>query len=236
LIGNDIVDLRDPDTRPSARTAAFDARVFTRAERERIDASMDSVRERWLAWSAKEAAYKLARQYDSGTIFVPRRFEVEFSAKPPAPGAGPRRSQGRSQGWVRFDALSLLCDWVCVDGFIHALCRLPSERVPDCVGFERLVDPGASPEDLARGVRRLALRAIGRGLEVDETKLEIRKRERIPSVWFEGRPLAADLSLSHHGTAMAFACRLPSRLDALVSTSQGGGRPLDGDSRVGVPL
>ena len=76
MIGNDIVDLRDSDARPTERTPAFDARVFTPAERQRISASPDGVGERWLTWGAKEAAFKLARKRDATVAFIPLGFEV----------------------------------------------------------------------------------------------------------------------------------------------------------------
>ena len=80
MIGNDIVDLRDSDARPTERTAAFDARVFSAAENERIESSDDSIRMRWLSWSAKESAYKLLRQYSGAVRFAPRRYAVGFES------------------------------------------------------------------------------------------------------------------------------------------------------------
>ncbi len=224
MIGNDIVDLRDSDARPTERTPAFDARVFTPAERQRISASPDGVGERWLTWGAKEAAFKLARKRDATVAFIPLGFEVvpgvERGRSDSALVNAPRRFCGRVHwGDSVFD-----CDWVLAENFVHALCRLPGAKAPDCQAVERIegvhggfgLDQRGNP---SVAVRRLALRKIARFLAVDERALEIRKRDRIPCLWLEGEPLAGDLTLSHHGAMVAFAWEPPSghRLEFAVS-------------------
>ena len=62
MVGNDIVDLGDPDADPSTLHPGFDARVFTARERRSIESAGDPARQRWRLWAAKEACYKLARQ------------------------------------------------------------------------------------------------------------------------------------------------------------------------------
>jgi len=54
----------------------------------------------------------------------------------------------------------------------------------------------------------VALRRLAETLGVDPADLEIRKRGRVPELCRRGRPAAADLSLSHHGAVVAFACEL----------------------------
>ncbi len=78
MIGNDVVDLRDRDARPETLHPRFDARVFSPAERLALERSEDPDRQRWRLWSAKEAAYKLARKLDPSSTFSPSRFEVEL--------------------------------------------------------------------------------------------------------------------------------------------------------------
>ena len=41
MIGNDVVDLSDPESAPAALHPRFDARAFCEAERERLAASRD---------------------------------------------------------------------------------------------------------------------------------------------------------------------------------------------------
>ena len=61
MVGNDVVDLRDPDVDPSTLHPGFDGRVFCRDELESLEASPDPVCQRWRLWAATEAAYTLVR-------------------------------------------------------------------------------------------------------------------------------------------------------------------------------
>ena len=78
MIGNDVVDLRDPETRPGAQHARFDARVFAASERLALERSRDAGRLRWILWAAKESAFKAARRCDPATVFAPSHFVVEL--------------------------------------------------------------------------------------------------------------------------------------------------------------
>ena len=65
MLGNDIVDLLDPESRPESFRPRFDDRVFDPREQTDIAHDDDPHTRRWAHWAAKEAAYKLARQVDS---------------------------------------------------------------------------------------------------------------------------------------------------------------------------
>jgi len=78
LVGNDVVDLRDPENQPGAIHPRFDERVFTPVERARLTDEATAHRTRWLMWAAKESAFKVARKLDPGVRFLPRRFRVDF--------------------------------------------------------------------------------------------------------------------------------------------------------------
>jgi hypothetical protein len=88
MLGNDVVDLLDPESRPESFRPRFDERVFSPAEREAIAEDPDPLARRWAHWAAKEAAYKLARQLDSTFIFSPGRLVANYS--PPEKRVGPR--------------------------------------------------------------------------------------------------------------------------------------------------
>ena len=66
----------------------------------------------------------------------------------------------------------------------------------------------ASPTDLAGDVRSFSKGCLARALGVPVGDLEIRKRGRIPELWLRGAPSTVDLSLSHHGGFVAFACEI----------------------------
>lgn len=191
MVGNDVVDLRDPESDPRSLHPRFDERVFTPAERGMIAVHESPGRHRWRLWAAKEAAYKLARKLDERVVFSPSRFTVELDG-------------GRDQvcfGSLRF-ALRLMED----SDSIHAVACLHAGDDGLLHGFERLASP---PQDAAlpgRAARALAITRVAARLGVDSAELSVRREQRIPRLWRAGRPFDCDLSLSHHGALVAFAC------------------------------
>ena len=92
MLGNDVVDLLDPESAPESFRPRFDRRVYSPEERRAITRDRDPLARRWAHWAAKEAAYKLARQLDPTVVFSPIRFVVEFEERT---GTGIRRSERR---------------------------------------------------------------------------------------------------------------------------------------------
>jgi phosphopantetheinyl transferase (holo-ACP synthase) len=194
-LGNDVVDLADPETRLDGLHPRFSERVFTQAERSLLDACADRPRLLWSLWAAKESAYKALKQAEPDLVFSPRELEVTLEPESP-PGSG------CTAGVVA--CRDLVLD-VCIrlaDGSVHAVARGPG-----CAAVRVLsaVEPAGADPGLA--VRRLATRVIGAALEVDETVLRISGRP--PRVVQRGSRLDIALSLSHHGRFVAFAAGLP---------------------------
>ena len=80
MVGNDVVDLGDPEVRDGPAHPRFDARVFSAAERDGLRAGGPDGSARWALWAAKEAAYKLAKKREPAAIFSPSRFCVTLDA------------------------------------------------------------------------------------------------------------------------------------------------------------
>ena len=206
MVGNDVVDLRDRDARPETLHPRFDARVFSPAERRSLERSEDPTRQRWRLWSAKEAAYKLARKLDASSIFSPSRFEVELDRC--------------SRGTVRYRGRPVAVRVLEREGGLHALAT--PEAAPEELLCALLRLPPASsgkllPGELSRAARLFACERIAARLGVAAEDLQVRKRERIPELWLGDEPLPVDLSLSHHGGLVAFACVLESQPENVVS-------------------
>lgn len=189
MIGNDVVDLCDPESSAAEHHARFDGRVFDATERELIAASPQSERVRWAMWAAKESAYKAARQQDPRTVFSPRRFAVRFESQERA---------SVSVGERRF-RVALVLD----DEHVHA--------VAGCVG-DRAVCAAVAPHHgvaPSAAARQLAIATLAPVMGVAPDDLAIQRDGRIPRLWLRGRRSLAALSLSHHGRFVAFACALP---------------------------
>ena len=188
MLGDDVVDLGDPEAAPGAGHPRFDARVFTGPERAWIAASRAPVLARWCLWAAKEAAYKRARRLDPAARFHPRRFAVELDREG-------RRGRVQGPGGEAKVRLERAGD------ALHAVAfGSPEEEARIARGLAAL-PPGADP---SRAARALAIDAVAGRLGARPDALRIERSGRIPALRLrDGRALA--LSLSHHGRFIAFA-------------------------------
>ena len=194
-VGNDVVDLTDPETSLSGLHARFDERVFSATERDRLEASGSRHRLHWAYWAAKESAYKALKRLAPEVVFSPREFEVDLS---PLPVAG---VAAVAAGWVHHRGRRF-CLEVRQDGeSVHAMATSA-----DAAGARVLWNVDQPVGDPTVGVRRLAVSAIGSALGLEPADLRIVHRP--PLVTHRERPLAVGVSLSHHGRFVAFACTL----------------------------
>jgi phosphopantetheinyl transferase (holo-ACP synthase) len=194
-IGNDVVDLADPETSLSGLHARFDERVFSATERGRLEASGSRHRLHWAYWAAKESAYKALKRLAPEAVFSPREFEVDLS---PLPVAG---AAAFAAGWVHHRGRRF-CLEVRQDGeSVHAVARSA-----DAAGAGVLWKVDRAVDDPGVAVRRLAAGEIGSALCLDPAGLRIVGRP--PVAMHRDRRLEADVSLSHHGRFVAFACTL----------------------------
>ena len=199
-VGNDVVDLADPETRLRGLHPRFAERVFSIAERDALEASRRSgeLRDRllhWAFWAAKESAYKALKRLAPETVFSPKEFEVDLLPLPLAEVGGVATGRVLHRGQV-FDVE------VHHEGAsVHAVAKSA-----DAAGAGVLWRVERALGDQSVAVRRLAAGAIGSALGLDPRGLQIVRRP--PVATYQGHRLAVDLSLSHHGRYVAFACTL----------------------------
>lgn len=192
MIGNDVVDLGDPEIRAAGRHPRWDARVFAVPELEILRASGAPERLRWIFWAAKEAAYKVARKLDRLTVFSPPRFEVRLDAT--------------LRGHVHHPGGTL---HVRVDEARDRLHAIASDEEPSQIELlEQVVAWDGDVALAGKALRARVRRELATHLELQAEELEIDRVGRIPVVLTGGRPVDVDLSLSHHGGFVAFACDL----------------------------
>jgi phosphopantetheinyl transferase (holo-ACP synthase) len=212
VIGNDVVDLRDPETLPGARHARFDARVFAAGERSALERSGARDRLRWILWAAKESAFKVAQRREPDTSFVPTRFVVDLDAS--------------LRGCVRHaDREYPVCVAVTGD-CVHAVATEAPAAGAVRAGVAVCAAEGAAGASLpGSAVRDLAAAGIAPLLGVERQALRFARRGRVPELqldpgvrsgWHsarrdsvEARLGAVRVSLSHHGRFVAYACWLP---------------------------
>lgn len=199
MVGNDVVDLADRETAPLAMHPRFDERVF--APEELVWMRGDVERRRWILWAAKESAYKAAKQIDPQVVFSPRRFIVR-----PERGQVLNRASAHDSRPDRIFSVQLRMD--------HDVCHAVAwtgrsdpahlARSPIVVSGVRRVTGCEASSRLA--ARRFAVESVAIYLGVAANELELVKDGRVPRLRLHDRPSGLDVSLSHHGRFVAFAC------------------------------
>jgi hypothetical protein len=210
MIGNDIVDLSDPESSRDARHSRFDQRVFAPEENQSFLTDDSDRKKRWILWSAKEAAYKAARRESAEVVFSPARFVVDLDR---SLCGSVRYGMRRWPARVRIDGdciHAVVSEKASFAGILSAACRLTSTEL----------------HDPSEAVRRFALSSIAKQLGLAISDLRIQKIDRIPQLILAGEAAPVALSLSHHGSYAGFACGDP-RIEKADRISQ---RVTDGHS------
>jgi hypothetical protein len=191
-LGNDVVDLADPEARLDGLHPRFAARVFTPAERKALEASGDRHVLHWALWAAKESAYKALVRVEPRTVFAPRAFEVDLLAPPPGDGV--------AAGRVRHGGRSFALEVSRRGDVLHAMAW---DDADNCPGGGPMWQVAIADGETGAVVRRLAVRAIGFILQPGYEPIRIVGRPPV----VVGATGALDLvvSLSHHGRFVAFA-------------------------------
>jgi phosphopantetheinyl transferase (holo-ACP synthase) len=189
-VGNDVVDLLDPDIAGHCQRPRFVERVCAPDEVARLAAAAAPHRLLWTLFAAKEAAFKVLAKRRPGLAFAPRRFVVDK-----------RLSTVEHAG----DVLSLKVEHD--EAWVHAIAR---DGAGEAVwSVERL--PEGTHE--SQGVRGLAVRLAAERLGVDAQRLEVERPAdgryvndlAPPRLLLDGVSAPADLSLSHDGAWIAAA-------------------------------
>ena len=239
MLGNDVVDLRDPESRPESFRPRFDERVFLLEERRAIERDRNPMARRWAHWAAKESAFKLAKQVCPDFVFAPGQTRVHFEG--PVREAGSRIERRGTAEWI---------DTAPAEGLTRAEVRsfetadrvhvvaLPAGADWDAITFgaEPLESPDENPSE---AVRRMAIREIARSLGIPRHRLSIGRGSapaspnppssaqdrptRVPTLEIDGVTADLSLSLSHHGRWVAFAMTPRTQLPAPrpVTTTRG---------------
>ena len=209
LVGNDVVDLDEPEARDAHRRERFVRRVLSEGERALLAASLDPRTLLWSLFAAKEAAYKVATKLGPPRPFAHRELLVAADLRSVRVGGV---------------ALSLRVD--ALPGVVHAVASSSSgEALAVVAALEPSADPSAA-------VRALARRTLAVTLACPESELAI-VRDPLEGSWDGfgpprvergGSPLALDVSLSHDGRFVAFAWSpfpgAPRRAAALRASSR----------------
>lgn len=198
-MGNDIVDLKEPENIGKGRDNCFLGRVFTEEERERISGSTFPDQFLWALWAAKEAAYKAVSRVNPAICSIPRRYHVvlttEDTLKQSVRLVG-KVITSHGELAIRIDANKEL---------VHAVAA-GSES--DLGRICRRIDRLDCTDEPALFVRKNIIRTIARCIGCPAHRLRIVKDSAgpgAPSVFLGGKLLTPWISFSHDGRFTAFA-------------------------------
>lgn len=206
LVGNDIVDLGDPEAALDSLHPRFVARVFTEAERRAIERSPDPRAELWAYWAAKESAYKALKKLDPHLVFAHSTFVVNLDS---------RCGQARRAGTVSHGSERLLVAITTNADWVHAVA---TDEAPDrggVAGCRLIAHVSRSPAACNQSdtVRLCARRVLAQALDHTPRDLSV-VGSRPPRLRVGDRLADLDLSLSHHGRWVSFAALVPlARID-----------------------
>jgi len=201
-VGNDVVDLKDPENIGKSRDDRFLGRVFTAGERELIASAPSPDTLLWSLWAAKEAAFKAVSSGDPTVCSIPHRYRVVLEAE------DAKRKIVRLAGKVITPRGELVLEVAVSADWVHALAAGAEEALKRLYRRVKRLEGGKGAADPSAFVRGELLREIARHLDCPVGDLSVVKNQDglgVPRVLFRGDLLAAEVSLSHDGRFAAFA-------------------------------
>ena len=207
-VGNDIVDLADPENIGKSSDQRFCRRVFNPEELSFIAGSDRPDTILWAIWAAKEAAYKAVSRGNPSVCSIPGKYPVFLEA-----GAemGVFASRGAAsvptlQGKVITPNGELFLHICINEEMLHVIAGETAEALARIVFRVELVE--ANSGDPSCFVRKILIEEISRRFCCSEDDLSVAKEEEgpgAPFLLFRGSRLPAEISLSHDGRFVAFA-------------------------------
>lgn len=193
VVGNDVVDLEDPESRLDSLHPRWVERVFAPEEKDALAACATPLarhRLHWALWAAKESAFKARRRLDRIAVFSPREASVVL------PGV-PDDGDGVVAGHAHDGDAAYAVEVRFGGSWVHAVAVGAS-------GADGLLRGVASRDgEPGRAARAFAAERIGASLGLGRRSLRIDGRP--PVAFANDGPVEGCVSLSHHGRFVAFA-------------------------------
>ena len=193
-VGNDLVDLLDPQADPRSIHQSFDSRVLTAEENRLVLSALDPHRVRWMLWAAKESAFKVVKKVDLSAVFHPKAFAVDLIAF--------------NRAHVRYRETDLETVLYHSPKWIHAVTTLESKSANSGSRLHARVlslESRNGQFDSSMEVRLFARKALGAWLGVSWMDVEVVTKNKVPLAMRRGKHLEVDLSLSHDGNFVSCA-------------------------------
>ncbi len=200
MIGNDIVDLADPQAKGKHRDIRFIHRVFTPDEQHKILSSDAPDIVLWSLWAGKETGYKAMSKTHPAVSSSPGRYAIRLSdtALP-------------ESGTVETPCGPISVRFLITGEYIHCIGATTDEDLDSIVwDVQTMLRPEISPDNQSDFVRNMARKKISRYLKEDPKTIKIIRPQGHrglgpPAVYAGGKRTPIDISMSHDGRFAACA-------------------------------
>lgn len=204
FLGNDIVDLKDPDCKNTLDNKRFCERVFTKEELISIQNSNQPLPTLWMHWAAKEASYKLIKREFSDTIFSHKKFVFDVHTNT-----------------IHYKNQTYSCEIIQNQDFVHVLCKKEKDTSSDYKVWiytkEDIVHLSSqyfinnlsleNQSELVRATIRFGILKLYPNIKYDMIQIEKLKdangKQIPPIMQIPSLNIQISISMSHHGRYFA---------------------------------
>jgi phosphopantetheinyl transferase (holo-ACP synthase) len=211
LIGNDIVDLTDPQNMGKSRDTRFVNRVFGPGEQELISRAENQDAVLWALWAGKETAYKLVKKHDPSATSIPRLYKVSLDCAEGSVCISP--GSNALTGCVDTPYGRIEIKVFITSDYVHCIGTTSTPDEMDALVWhvDRMSpDSQVSPDYESAFVRKALKQRLSKYFYESPENIEIRRDKSYyglgpPFVCINGEAAAIDISLSHDGLLAAYA-------------------------------
>jgi len=211
-VGNDVVDLGNPDALGKSLDDRFVSRVFLPEEQRLIYRDSDPDCILWVLWAAKETAYKIISKFSPSVHSGPLKYQVNLEEVRWFPQRRPDLRSGHFTCQVETPVGLLMIGAQTERHYVHAFGSRGNQSSEGALHLKvfRLDHPCVRARNESDVVRNVLGRYLSRYWKIPFERIDIRRglNDRgwgPPVVYVDGTPAYVDTSLSHHGRYGAFA-------------------------------
>lgn len=194
MIGNDIVDLNDPQGRDKYKDHRFLKRVCAKSEIEFLFQSTNPHATLWTFWAIKEACFKVIQKVSVNAKFIPNQFLCFI--------------ENKNQWKCKYGDILINITLSLTNEYVHALAFHPQRFYAPNDIIEQEIKKISNPDLASSEVRNSALKLLEKqGYKNCRIERELIDGKLQPPLilYTDFMPDYSDISLSHHENFVASA-------------------------------
>lgn len=221
FIGNDIVSIKHAVENKHFLTQRYLNKLFTPKEQRYICSSNMLAYAAWLIWTAKESAYKIYNKQSGKRMYYPKKFEVTVSDNQLVPYIRSLKTNNTKEmqaltssgvllsGRVRTPLKNVFVSFFPTHDFIHTLAAENNAHLKN-IRWGIASISSIKYKSQSSQVRLLTKERIAKEIGINPSTLTINRQFRNdrsgpPCIYYEGRKLKIDISITHDADLVAYA-------------------------------